>query len=332
MFDRIGSYDLTDAGVDESQQINWKAINALKARYSVTSGRNTFIKNGVKSYEDWIVVPKALYTCNPKKNWVFSDFYLKHKQGKLEPHRKFIKALPTDNPFVSESYIESLKTADKITRERLLFGNFEYDDDPDLLVSYDAILDCFNNTHVQEGERHITADLALKGRDRYIGLPWHGLIAMIDDASVEPLMGGKDIEQDLIAMKNHVGVRNSNIIADSDGLGGYLESYIEGLTEFKANRSPKDDKFQNIKSECGFKLAELINRGEIRFICTDRQRKEDIITEIQACLKKHNDPDKKLGLIKKEQMIEDLGHSPDWFDVLLMRMLPLVQPSFDALA
>jgi hypothetical protein len=42
----------------------------------------------------------------------------------------FIPALATDNPHLDENYITQLQRADEITRQRLLFGNFDYDDTP----------------------------------------------------------------------------------------------------------------------------------------------------------------------------------------------------------
>ena len=64
----------------------------------------------------------------------------------LLPHRKFIQSLPTDNPFLPDAYIENLKNLDKVDKERLLYGNFEYSDDQSLLFSIDDISACFRDT------------------------------------------------------------------------------------------------------------------------------------------------------------------------------------------
>jgi hypothetical protein len=46
----------------------------------------------------------------------------------------FIQALVQDNPWATEDYIESLRnTKDRVTKERLYFGNWEYDNDPTAL-------------------------------------------------------------------------------------------------------------------------------------------------------------------------------------------------------
>ena len=59
--------------------------------------------------------------------------------------RVFIPALATDNPFITKSYIDQLSKADEITKQRLLYGNFDYDATPGRLFSYDSLTDLFTN-------------------------------------------------------------------------------------------------------------------------------------------------------------------------------------------
>lgn len=306
-FDRLGSYDLTDALLDEAQQIHPKAIEVLKGRFSVTIG------------EGWKTIPKALYTCNPSKNWVYSKFVLPSTRGTLAKRYKFIKALPYDNPFVPQSFFDNLDTADETTRQRLLLGNFEYDDDPSKLCEYDAICDLFTNDHVQPGKKTISADLAMQGRDKFIAGNWSGLICTV--AIDKPKSSGKSIELDLKELKIRESVGNSNIVADSDGLGTYLESYIKNIKTFHGGQSAKNKKeYGNIKDECAFKLAEFINNRQIRIICSPAQE-EEIKKELSVCLKRDNVNIDKKKIITKDKMKELLGHSPDYLDMLLMNMI-----------
>jgi hypothetical protein len=54
-YDRLGSYGLTGAFIDEAQEIDTKVPNVLKGRFSV-----------LKEKEGrWQTIPKVLYTCNP---------------------------------------------------------------------------------------------------------------------------------------------------------------------------------------------------------------------------------------------------------------------------
>lgn len=327
-FDRIGSYDLTDVGVDESQQIFWKAIQVLKGRCSVLKGESKVVKNGVITKIPWETIPKLAYTCNPAKNWTYTDFYAKDKKGELEPTKKFVRSLAEDNPHVPCAYIENLKTADRVTRERLLYGNFEYDDDPDSLCEWDAICDIFNNDHVEEKEqdRWLVADLAMGGRDKFIVTAWKGLVGRV--VINEGKSTGKSIEESLREEKKKLRVPNRHIIADSDGMGNYLSSYLDNIKEFHGGSSAPDSKYGMLKDQCGFKLAEMINESKLRIICS-KEDEEEISQQISMCLKRSaNIDDNKHRLIKKSVMKEKLGYSPDLFDNLLMRMLPLIKKEY----
>jgi len=310
-FDELGSLEITGAFIDECNQVVQKAWQLVKSR----------IRYKLKEYD---LIPKMLGSCNPAQNWVYSTFYKPSKENKLPDYRKFIQALPTDNPHLPESYLESLLQMSQASKERLYFGNWDYDDDPTKLCDYDAICDLFTNDHVKGGRKYISSDLAMQGRDRFITGSWDGLICSVDIDLQKTT--GKEIETKLTELKNNKGVPNSNIVADSDGLGAYLESYIQNIKSFHGGSSAfnKND-FDNIKSECGFKLAEIINNGLMKIICT-KEQEELIKKELNICLKRDNlDVDKK-KLIKKPKMKELLGNSPDYLDMLLMRMWFEVRP------
>ena len=61
----------------------------------------------------------------------------------------------------------------------------------------------------------------MKGRDRFVAFNWTGMAAKL--AIDKPNSTGKEIETDLRDESRRHGVRRSNIIADSDGLGQYLD-------------------------------------------------------------------------------------------------------------
>lgn len=314
-FDELGSLEITGAFIDEANQIINKAKQIVRSRI-----RHDLKENGL--------IPKMLMTCNPAKNWTYSEFYKPSKEGSLPRNKTFIQSLVTDNPKIDPSYIENLRQLDKASKERLLYGNWDYDDDPSALCGYDVITDLFTNDHVTGGEKYISADLAMQGRDKFIAGSWDGLKCTIEIDQAKS--GGRSIELSLKQLKIDKKVGNSNIVADSDGLGNYIESYIENIYAFHGNKRAEDDQYANIKSECGFKLAELINQRKIKINCTVEQR-ESIKEEISVCLKRDKiDADnQKKRLISKEKMKELLGHSPDYLDMLLMRMVYEIEEEHD---
>ena len=321
-FDELGSLEITDCFIDEANQVSVKARNILKSRIRYKLDVNKLI-------------PKCLYSCNPAKNWVYNDFYRPSVDGLLDANRKFVQALVTDNPYISKYYRENLLTLDNNSKERLLYGNWDFDNDPSTLCDYDAICDCFTNDSVKPtGKTFISADLAMKGRDRFIAGSWDGLICHI--ALDQPISSGKSIETDLKDLMNKTGTGHSRTIVDSDGLGAYLESYLKGIKEFhggaraltKWKDGDKIKEFDNLKSECGFKLAEVINKRLLKIVCTEEQR-EKIIAEIGVLKRDSVDKDtSKKAIIKKDKMKEILQRSPDYLDMLLMRMYFELKPAF----
>jgi len=76
-FDELGSLEITDAFIDEANQVDDKARNIIKSRIRFQLDQND-------------LVPKILYTCNPAKNWTYSEFYKPQQDGSIAKNKKFI--------------------------------------------------------------------------------------------------------------------------------------------------------------------------------------------------------------------------------------------------
>lgn len=306
-FDELGSLEITDAFIDETAQITKKAFDIVQSRIRY-------------NLDEYGLIPKILWTSNPSKNWNYTEFFLPYEKNELPEHRKFVQSLVTDNPYVSKHYIENLKKLPEVDKQRLLYGNWRYDNDPSKLIEYDNIVNCFTNTFVEGGEKFITADVARFGSDRAVIMVWDGFrvikIVAFDKSAITQLA-------DVIKSLSHTyHVPLSNIIVDSDGVGGGLVDIL-GCAEFVNNSRPLEEEgnivqYQNLKSQCYFHLARKINNNEI-FIC-ETEYKEEIIQELEQ-VKRHNvDKDGKLSILPKDKVKEALGRSPDFADALMMRM------------
>ena len=163
LFQRFGSMQMTRGWIEEAGEFKEAAKNNLSA----SIGRWKNKEFGLK--------PKLLQTCNPAKNYLYTEYYKKYKDGKMEPYKRFIQAFPTDNKMLAPEYLENLnRILSKNEKERLLFGNWEYDDDPTSLIDYDKIVDIFTNSFVPKGAKYITADIARLGGDRIVIIEWEG--------------------------------------------------------------------------------------------------------------------------------------------------------------
>ena len=308
-FDRLGSLEITGAFIDECNQITEKGWNIVKSRI-----RYKLDENGI--------IPKLLGTCNPSKNFVYQRFYKPNSEGTLPENVKFIQALLNDNPHISKHYRENLLQLDTITKERLLFGNWEYDDDPSALIPYNKIIDMFSNTHVTGGEHFITADIARFGADKTVIMMWEGFICtQIVTLEKQPL---SVVIMEVERLRRLYSVPLSNIVADEDGVGGGV---VDGLKcmGFVNNSAPVEIKgvkqnYTNLKSQCYFLLSEKINKAEIYVQTDDIQIKNNLIQELEQVKRKDFDKDGKLAVIPKEQVKEKIGRSPDYSDALMMRM------------
>jgi phage terminase large subunit len=310
-FDELGSLEITGGFIDEANQVTIKAKQIVQSR----------MRHNISLYG---IVPKLLATCNPAKNWVYQDFYKPFKQDSLKPYQKFIQALVEDNPDIDPSYKENLLKLDKNSKQRLLYGNWEYDDDPAALISYDKILDCFTNTYVEKGEKYISADIARLGSDKIVICVWSGFrVEEIKSYTKEKLSTTGDIIEGL---RNKYGIPKSNVICDEDGVGGGIVDFM-GYKGFvnnsKALPNPErygvDENYNHLKSQCYFRLADRINKGQVYLNCDDSQMRSDIIQELEQ-VKQHNmDKDAKKQILPKDKVKELIGRSPDYSDAIMMR-------------
>lgn len=317
-FDSLGSLEITDAFVDESPQITAKAKNILKSRI-----RFKLDDNGL--------IPKMLMTGNPSRNWAYYDFYMPARQKKLRQDRQFIQSLVTDNPHISPHYIESLKGLDKISRARLLDGDWEYDDDPAALIRYERILDCFTNDFpALGGDRFITVDVARLGSDKIVIGLWNGWRVKFWVYEKKRIT---ESYEHVKRIKNEHNVPTSNIIVDEDGVGGGLVDML-GCPGFVNNShplpSPEDpqrdengkilnENYNHLKSQCSFRMAVRIDNGGIFIECDDPEYKGQIIQEMEQ-VKQHNmDKDGKKQILPKDIVKGIIGRSPDFWDAIMMR-------------
>ncbi len=313
LYNRLGSYNLTGDFLDEAQEINVKAINVLRGRFSNLEG------------EGWKTIPKSFYSCNPDKGWVYSDFYKPHRDGHMPDDKAFIPALATDNPYISQDYIKNLAKSDEVTVQRLLYGNFEYDNDPTTLVDATAMMNLWSNAVSEKGTRYITADIARYGKDKTVIYVWHEY-DLKDYATIET-SSLQIVAEKIRELSQKHNIPFFNVIVDEDGVGGGVVDMLMGVKGFMANKKPFPVKdlgklvpanYQNLKTQCGYKLAEMINRHEIKITPTDFR--DELVQELGQLKTKDADKDGKLKLYPKEEIKKMIGRSPDYLDAMIMRM------------
>lgn len=248
------------------------------------------------------------------------------------------KALLKVNP----AYLANLMSQDRETKAALLEGNWKVVLSENDIYDYAAFLGIFNNVYeVEKGDKFITTDIALKGSNKFIVWVWAGKLAI--DLLIMDKSKGNEVIDGIKAMARKHKVQNRNIVFDNDGVGQFVDGYIEGAQEFNngatplpnpetprkdKNGNPLPDNYKHLKAQCYYRSGDAVSRGEYSMSedlanrmydekMTVRQR---MIYERKAIKRDKADSDGKLLIIKKEEMKTMLnGDSPDLLDGWMMR-------------
>lgn len=313
----LGSYEITYGFIDEAQEVPRKAIDIILSRCT----------EKIKEYN---LVGKIIMTCNPMKCHLYSDFIKPSQEWTLADDRVFIPSLYTDNPFIDhEKYRNSLKRADKITKERLLNGNWDYDDDPTKLYEYDDICDLFTNPW-EWGDKYITWDIARLWEDKTVVIAWDWWIGRVFSYDKTRTTETSNI---IRGLQQQYKIKNSNTIVDEDWVWGWVVDQLE-CKWFVNNSSPilsdeekKIRNYKNLKDQCYFELQHIIESWKILLIPMNSDNKELIIEELDVIKQKAPDKWGKLQILPKDKIKELINRSPDFADAIAMRMyFELIKP------
>lgn len=307
LYQRFGSMQMTRGWIEEAGEFEVEARNNLK----ISIGR---WKN-----DKYRLLGKMLETCNPSKNYLYTDYYKPFKENRLPSYKKFIQAFPEDNKCLDSGYLENLnRTLTKNQKERLLYGNWEYDDDPACLIDIDAINDYFNPNHITpSGNKYLTIDVARKGKDKTVFRVWHGWVC-IERVAIQVTRVNETVNEARRLQQKH-SIPASNTIADEDGVGGGVVDYLKCKGFVNNSRALNNENYDNLKSQCTYLAAKKITDREAGEINTEASVQETLSEEMEQVKQKNMDKDGKLSVIPKERIKELIGRSPDDWDTVMMR-------------
>lgn len=316
-FDSLGSLEITGAFIDECNQISQKAktIVSTRIRYKL---------------DEYNLLPKMIMSCNPARNWVYNDFYKKSLEGTLEEYKAFIPALNSDNEFITKHYVNQLNRADTVTKNRLLYGNWEYQDEL-AMFNYDCILDIFKDTTELTKRQPpinkdmvISIDVARLGKDKTCIMIWDGMdVIDIIELTKTRINEQKDIINEL---KEKYQLKNRQLVFDTDGVGGGLADSFPGCVEIVNNsRALMAENYQNLKTQLYYKLTEQINNNQITIYCNEDIKKR-LTQELQVLKREDADQDGKIKMTNKDSVKKQIGRSPDISDAMAFRMHLIIEP------
>ncbi len=316
-YHRFGSMQMTRGWIEEGGEFEFDSYSNLK----ISIGR---WKNDVYDLKS-----KLLITCNPTKNFLYRSFYLPHKNGTLEDYRTFIQALPYDNKMLPDGYLQNLeRTLRGAEKKRLLGGEWEYDDDPTALCDYEKIIEIFKNNHLESGKKYITADIARFGSDKAVIGVWDGWNLI--EVYVLEISKTTEIQALILHLRKKHQIPKSQCVADDDGVGGGvvdncgIEGFVNNAKPFPENGEQPN--YKNLQTQCMYKLSEIINENKINISAELSEKQKDEIVEEVEQIKSNNKDGEKLRVISKDKVKENIGRSPDYRDMLLMRVYFDIKP------
>jgi phage terminase large subunit len=168
-------------------------------------------------------------------------------------------------------------------------------------------------------------DAARFGGDRIVFTFWRGLQCY--KTVIKSMQGTDKTEDDIRQFAMQEQIPYSHILVDEDGIGAGIVDHLKGIKGFQANHRPfenpvtkQPENFENLKAQCAYKLAELVNTHAIAVTNLDESDRQLLIEELEQIKSRDADKDGKRKIQPKDETKKILGRSPDHGDTFIMRM------------
>lgn len=301
-FNRFSGQEYCGGLLDEGNEVSIKGFNMIKSRLRF-------------KLDHFGITGKILITTNPCPGFIY-ELVKNPPEGTI-----FVKATIQDNQFISESYKKSLKNLPIELYNRLVLGNWSFDDDYSLF-EYEKLVNSYYNEFFENKDKecYITVDPADTGKDRTVIIVWVGM-----NAIQKVILEKKEAPEIVTKVKELMSlykVKITNVIIDSSGVGSGVSGYLHGSVKYYANGSPMNgEKFPNLKAQLYYKFSEKINNMEVNFNwpIDDKEVQEYLVIK-----KKFNGDI--AGIISKNEIIRILGRSNDISDACYLRAYFIFKP------
>lgn len=261
------------------------------------------------------------------------------KEADGDPSWECFHFTSLDNPNLPPEELEKARVEmDGDTYKQEIMA--EYVDNAGALFKYTALVDMFSNTITKSPEKYLVVDIADDGSDKTVMSFWQGLemyrvevferlntegvVNQIREYASQERIPYSQIAVDAIGVG--AGVASSSLL---DGIIGYKSSFSAIRTDMDPTRlpnvhyranAPLTTEYANLRSQCVFTLARLVNDHLVAVNIGDVRIKERIIEEL-ALYQDASKGDGKRMPTQKDDIKALLGRSPDLSDVMIMRML-----------
>jgi len=258
---------------------------------------------------------KGLYTANPANCWLKDDFI-----PDSAPYRRFVQALPSDNPHLPDSYIDMLKDSFGHRPELLeayLYGSWDLADDVDQVLKAIWLEQAGGFTQIKfqpQTRKYITCDVARYGDNETVNYYMHDT-----DIVDEVIYGQRGIDYTVNRLTAWSNQHNQcPVIVDEGGVGGGVVDVLasNGINVIAANSATRPDQtnpmytYGNKRAEVWDYAARTLSRGEVEL------HHKDPMLRKQLCTPKYKYSNGRIYIESKEEITKRLGRgqSPDRAD------------------
>ncbi len=360
----LGGYLFTCSWIDESNAVDSRVIDTFTSRNG-RYGNEVFVKADEMTDEekeensDWEIkggynkvkiYTKILQTFNPSQNHVYTQFWLPYKNKKQKESR-FVRAFAWDNYDKDSQYVNNLKKLrDRTTRERLLYGSFEFNASDAALFDSDAVKWMCDNKVEQTKQLFMVVDVADAGtgNDKTTIGYFDGFDCYeIEDFEYEH---SDDLVKHILLQLRKRRIPIGNLIVDGNGSGSYVvkDSRLKGSITFKAHFSPvkyeiskthtdKKNKnrisskltstYRTLKDQCTMILAEKVNDQLVTASFVSTELKDELKQELLIYEHINIGTDRPIEVTKKSHIRAQCKRSPDVSDLFMMLMYPYLLDS-----
>lgn len=324
MIQGLNSAEYGNIAVDQAEEIEKDSFAMLRG----TLRHIAKTPDGQKFMPDYQVMMSA----NPAQCWLKEDFLLRPKEG-----FRYIKALPTDNPYLPSNYVHNLSEAFQHRPQLLaayLHGSWDDLAGHDICIQPSAVEKAVARQHPQGRviRRIIVNDPARFGDDEnviYVMAQTH-TCSFVEDTIILEHKSTMDTAGRLASLRRKVGAQT--IAVDVIGVGSGVVDALYDLKEpvLAINSSAKptieteQKKFYNLRSQLWMMAGDEFDKGRVKL-------GDDFVLNGQlSSVKFKYTGNGKIQAEAKDDIKKRLGRSPDRADAFVMGLYALSYvPSLD---
>ncbi|MAH48730.1 hypothetical protein CMI37_23085 [Candidatus Pacearchaeota archaeon] len=310
VINKFNSAEYARIFLDQAEEISLDDVALLRATLRL-------VINGQK------VPGKALYTANPAQCWLKEEFV-----DQSNPHQRFVRALPGDNKWTGEEYVQVLEKA-LAHRPDLLRayrdGDWTAFEGDDQLILSKYIVDCYTTSPVHDGYL-VVCDVARFGDDETV------IFVMEGTNIVHKTVWGKSpttaVSKEITELSRAYG--NCPCVVDEIGVGGGVVDQLidtgRSVIPFNSSNKPTEASkrnnqpiMHNLRSEAWWNASKMFAAHEIS--CSGMYPR----LQSQLTIPRYGFRNGKVLIEDKESIKKRMNRSPDHADTYVMGLWAMKQ-------